>query len=376
MAGITVADSQRATFWQTISIVLAGLLYIGVSATLINFNKYLIKPNRFPYSSALVLLHTMMGSCLSGGLFLIKPSLFPSITDSAAKVSIDRRLILRGAAPIAIFFAIQLVLTNTAYLHSSVAFLQMMKEANVVLVYGFSLIAALETFSGRHAQVLVCVLLATTLTIQGELHFSLAGFLIQASGQIFESLRIVLQGVLLTGKKLDPMTYQLLISPLCFLFLASFMGCASFAGPSMSKLGLPPMSLVIAWWPILLANGLVAFALNVSIALFMKMSSPVSFVLAGIVKDCAIVSVSALFMHEDISGQQIIGFSLQLCAILLWSLMKRFPEEFENGMAAGLLSVLLGSGSSESKIEKANGCYGSTGKNTDKHTDAPECCKC
>jgi len=81
-------------------------------------------------------------------------------------------------------------------------------------------------------------------------------------------------------------------------------------------------------------------------------------------------------MHEEVSGLQIVGFILQLCVILSWSLMKRFPEEFENGMGAGLLSVLLGSGSSQSTIEKANACYGSTGKNTDKHTDAPEACKC
>jgi len=372
MANGNVADHKRATFWQNISIMLAGLLYSGVSATLINFNKYLMKPNRFPYSSALVLLHTVMGSCLSGGLFLLKPSLFPSITDSAAKVSLDRALIMRGAAPIAMFFAIQLVLTNTAYLHSSVAFLQMMKETNVVLVYCFSLIAALETFSCRHAQVLVCVVLATALTIKGELHFSYVGFLIQASGQIFESLRIVLQGSLLTGKKLDPMTYQLLISPLSFLFLAVFMGCASHAGPSMSKLGLPPLSVITAWLPILLVNGLVAFALNVSIALFMKMSSPVSFVLAGIVKDCAIVCVSALLMHEEVSGIQIVGFTLQLCIILLWSLMKRFPDEFEKGMGAGLLSVLLGRDSSESIKDKTNPNYGST----DKHIEPPEACKC
>jgi len=277
-------------------------------------------------------------------LYIIKPSFFPSLTDPAKKVTIDRDVILKGAAPIAFFFSVQLVLSNTAYMHLSVAFLQMMKEANIVLVYCFSLVAALELFSWRHVQILFCVILATSITINGELNFSMKGFAIQSIGQIFEICRIVLQALLLTGagKNFDPLTYQILVSPLCFVGLASFMGVAQIAGGSLQKLALPPISLVHDWGMILLANALVAFALNLAIALFMKKSSAVSFVLAGIVKDCSIVCASAVLIHEEISKMQIIGFSVQLIFILVWSLMKKYPAEFEDGAFEGLARVLLG----------------------------------
>merc|ERR1719272_313456 len=94
-------------------------------------------------------------------LRFVVPSLFPSLTDPARRVVVDRDLILKGALPIALFFSGQLVLSNTAYLHSSVAFLQMMKEANIILVYTFSLMVALERFSWRSIKILICVLVAT-----------------------------------------------------------------------------------------------------------------------------------------------------------------------------------------------------------------------
>jgi len=329
---------------ETLKVVGCGALYIATSAALISFNKYLMKEGRFPFAAALVMIHTIVGSCMSLVLYIIKPSLFPSLTDPAKKVTIDRNVILKGAAPIAFFFSVQLVLSNTAYMHLSVAFLQMMKEANIVLVYAFSLVAALEIFSWRHVQILFCVILATSITIHGEMNFSMKGFAIQSIGQIFESCRIVLQALLLTGagKSFDPLTYQLMVSPLCFVGLASFMGVAQVSGGNLQKLALPPVSLVQDWGWVLLANALIAFALNLAICLFMKHSSAVSFVLAGIVKDCSIVCASALLLNEEISRIQVAGFSVQLGFILIWSLMKKFPADFEDGTLEGLARVLFG----------------------------------
>jgi len=323
-----------------------------------------MKEGRFPFAPALVLLHTTVGTSLSGLLYVLRPSWFPSLTDPRQKITIDRGLILKGVAPIAVFFSVQLVLSNSAYMHLSVAFLQMMKEANIVLVYFFSLLAALEIFSWRHLWILCCVMLATMLTIHGELHFSLKGFVIQSIGQVFESCRIVLQAALLSGagRNFDPLTYQLLVSPVCFLGLAFFVGIAGFAGESMHKLAFPPISIVVDWWPVLLANCVVAFSLNLAIALFMKKSSAVSFVLAGIFKDCSIVLVSAVFIHEEVSKAQALGFSAQLCFILVWSLMKKFPKDFDEGIIQGFTRVLIGSLSDQKAAikQKDSENYGAT----------------
>lgn len=323
---------------------LLGALYIATSSGLITFNKYLMHADRFPFSVSLVLMHSLFCSVLTGLLYLLRPSLFPSIAGPAeGRVAVDRELLLKGAAPIAFFFTAQLVLSNTAYLHSSVAFIQMMKESNLVFVYILSLLVAIERFKVTHVFILFFVLAATDLTIHGEKNFNLQGFVIQGLGQLFECARIVLQAVLLTsvGKKLDALSYVLLVMPLCFCFLAVSLIGLTFVWPN-DNFPSPKMQDLYTWWPYLLLNSLIAFALNVVIALFIKNSEAVSFILAGILKDAMIVLVGGLGLGESISRLQVAGFGMQIVGILIWSLMKTFPESFEDGFVAGFVDVLRG----------------------------------
>merc|ERR1719507_685319 len=96
------------------------------------------------------------------------------------------------------------------------------------------------------------------------------------------------------------------------------------------------------WWPHLLLNCCIAFGLNVIIALFVKQSSAVSFMLAGIVKDAGIVFLGIWLFSETIGNMQALGFSLQLGLILVYTLIKSFPDKFEDGIASGLGSLIFG----------------------------------
>lgn len=322
--------------------VFFGGLYIATSSALIGFNKYLMTEDRFPYAINLVLLHAISCSLFCGVLLLIKPSFFPSLTDPEKKVSLDFDLIFKGCVPVAALFCGQLVLSNTAYLHSSVAFLQMMKEANLVLVYVFSLIVGLEKFSGQHVQVLFGVCVATALTIHGELNFSWTGFAIQGTSQLFEATKLVLQAVLLCGaRKLDPLTYCLLVMPLCALFHGIFLGVVTMIPHTLIKTA--TWGQLWTWSPYLLANCCVAISLNIVIALFIKHSAAVSFILAGIMKDAMIVSVGAFFFREIVSALQVFGFTLQVFFIFIYGLLKSFPRDYEDaGLFMGTFRVLCG----------------------------------
>mmetsp|Transcript_144271 Transcript_144271/g.402095 ORF Transcript_144271/g.402095 Transcript_144271/m.402095 type:complete len:397 (+) Transcript_144271:91-1281(+) len=333
------ADRPPQRECSALALALA-VLTILCSAGLISFNKYLIHPGRFPFAVPLVILHMAVSLALSAFLRVVKPSLFPSLTDPAARVRVDARLFARGLLPIAGFFVAQLVLSNTAYLHSSVAFLQMMKESNLVLVYLASLAAALEHFRCRNLGLLCAIAFATTLTVKGEVHFSATGFALQGTSQVFESLKIVLQGVLLSagGVKLDALTYVLLMTPGCLFFLVCLL-VYLYVQP-VEMMAVPTWSDIVKWWPLLMANACLAYALNISSALFIKHSSPVAFILAGIVKDAAIVLSGVFFLHEAISRLQACGFALQLSLILVWTTMKTFPDQFEEGVIPGLLAMV------------------------------------
>lgn len=318
---------------------------------MIVFNKYLVNENRFPYPAMLVFLHCGLSSFLAALLFLVKPSAFPSLTSPTEKVPLDRDLVLKGALPIAFLFAAQLILANTAYLYSSMSFLQMMKEANLVLVFSMSLFMAQEVFTWLKARIIIMIVVATSLTIHGEINFSLLGFAIQGSGQLFECARIVLQAMLLSngGKKLDVLTYVLLVMPLCFAVLGSILLVLANSTP-LQHLKLPHWSDLQNWWPLLLANASLAFLLNCSIALFMKNSSAVAFILAGIAKDAMIVFAGVVVLHEPISALQSVAFFAQLVLIWIWSAAKTFPDRFKGGIINGLLGLLNTVPAAEQKL--------------------------
>lgn len=326
-------------------ILMLCLLYIGFSAGLIAFNKHLMHKGRFPYAVPLALTQTAVCSALALTMFVGMPSLFPSLNDGLRQGTIDKQLFLKGVIPVALCLTMQLMLSNTALLHSSVAFLQMMKETNLVLVYIFSLIAMIEHFNWRSVCILVSVLIPAAFTIRGEIAFSIVGFAMQGTSQVFESAKIVLQAVMLSGagKKLDSMTFVLLVMPFAFLFLSALLVIIGFLHPIRHfPIGLPEMSEVVFWFPALVGNACLAFGLNVVIAMLIKTSSPLAFIYAGIVKDAVIVFAGCGLFHDVITPIQIIGFSLQLIVILTWSLTKAFPEEFEKGIIQGIIAVFCG----------------------------------
>lgn len=334
---------------QLVGVGFLGLGYIVISTGMISFNKYLIHGDRFPYAVPLVWLHTIFCSLLSVVLLFFFPSLFPSLTDPAKKVEIDRSLFLTGTLPIAAFFSIQLILSNTAFLHCSVAFLQFLKEGNTIIVYAFSVMLGLQRFTWRSMGILVFLLLATTMTIHGEIHFSYKGFLLKLSSQIFESAKTTMSSLLLSnvGRKLDAQTYVLFVMPFCFVFVGMTMIGLHLA--PQENFQMPAWADVLAWWPFLLLNAVMAFCLNISIALFVKHSSAMAFQFAGIVKDVCIVGGSWLIFHDAIAFQQVIGFGLQLTAIGLWTAIKMYPERFEDGILSGVARLLCSSFTTKEK---------------------------
>lgn len=315
---------------RNLNVLIWGAAVIVASSALINFNKYLMQPGRFPFAVPLVMMHSFFATVFAGFLKLLCPSLFPSLTDEDKKVELCTDYMTRCILPVAGLGACSLVLSNTAYKFASVAFLQMMKQGNVIIVYFFSLCFGLEAFQTKSVLVLGGVVLATVSTINGELNFSMVGFLIQGCCCFVESLKVVLQGILLagTGKKLDPLSFVLIVSPVVFVFL-SFFVAAQFYFPHATGFELPSWRDFERCKWLLAANVLLAFALNVICALFLKYGSPIAFLLVNIVKDIMIVVVSSMFLGEVISQQQMVSFPVQLILILLWSLMKSHPDLLE-----------------------------------------------
>lgn len=325
-------------------VLLTGTMYIASSAGLIAFNKKIMEADRFPFSAGLGLLHAVFCSLSAWTVFAVKPDLFPSMSNPEKKVPLDRSLFQNAIVPIAICFSAQIILSNQAYLFADIAFLQMIKESNVIWVYLLSVVCAVEAFGWRQLRLVCLIMMATWVSITGEPHFSLPGFALQASSCAAETIKITLQGVLLTssGRGLDALSYMLIVMPACAILFSCVFAVCTVSEPYYHIIDIPTMNdwMTNRW--ALLANACLALTLNFSGMLFIRCSSAVSYVLAGIMKDVMIVASGILFMGHETSSKQVTGFTLQVVLILLWSLVKTFPKAFANGLFDGLRVVFLG----------------------------------
>lgn len=305
-----------------------GSLVICISASMIHCNKYLMHADRFPFPIVLVLMHCVFCSLASVVLLVCRPSLFPSLTCADKKVAIDKEFVMQRALPVALFFSVTLVLGNTAYQYCSVAFLQMMKESNIVTVYVMSVLAGTEILKFKQAVVLIGIFAGTVLTVRGDLNFSAKGFMIQGTCCLCESIKSVVQGILLsgTGKKLDAMSYVLVVMPLCGLMLAAVI-LFHLVVVELPFVTVPSLSHFTRLGWLLPLNTMLAFALNVAIALFISYSSPLSFMISMIIKDAMIVLVGTVYMGELVSKTQYMGFFCQITFIVMWTALKVLPAE-------------------------------------------------
>jgi len=294
------------------------LIYIALSASLINYNKWLMHNDRFPFSIALTWCHMLSSSVCALTLFMI-----PGLSDrlfGRARVVLDQpQKLLTRLIPLSIAFAGTVIFSNEAYRYCSVPFLQMCKELNVVMVYCVALFCGLERFNVPQSTVLLVILVGCTMAIHGEMRFMWFGFMVQMASQCCEVTKITLQSILLSksGFGLDPMTTVLFMCPLCLLTVSILLGFTYHDGVGAAFL---------AFWPHLLLNCANAFCLNVSVAVVIKVCNGIGFVLAGILKDILIVSSAALFFGAHLAPLQITGFVIAIIGIFSHAIMKSVQD--------------------------------------------------
>jgi hypothetical protein len=195
----------------------------------------------------------------------------------------------------------------------------MLKASTPVFVLVLSVAMGLEKLSYLELNIVSIISLGVAITSIGELQFNTVGFLIQLTGVFLESARLVLTNILLKRLKLDSLTTLYYVAPNCFVLIAIASLC--FEGSSLPLHRMLEMSFIIT----MIANGIIAFSLNVALVLVIQHSSALSLALAGIVKDILLVTLSALIFRSPVSLLQMVGYSIALLAL---NLHKEYKKGF------------------------------------------------
>jgi hypothetical protein len=286
-------------------------------------------PGHFPYPLTLTTNHMLTSWLLANLLRVGCPSAFPALQ----KIEVTWWFCLKFV-PIGVAFALAIVCGNAAYQYLSVSFLQMMKQSNIVVIYTLSVLAGLEALRRCSVVLLLGTLCGTMIAIHGELHFLLAGFLLQLVSTLSEAVKVITQGILMSGSyKLDPMTMVLFMAPSCLL--ANAIPFILHEGPRIDEIfGQFKMHL-----PFILTNACLAFVLNLIVAQCIKQLSPVGYLLCGIVKDVCIIVSSTWLLGDSLTTQQVVGFSIALTGVATYSLYKQNQDCFADDSLRGFVKV-------------------------------------
>jgi len=308
MAGQPENQNEVASVWQTI---LIGTVYIVTSSTLISFNKFLMQPGRFSHAVHLTAIQMVVTLCLSLAFYKVAPQYYPSMGMAKANLW----LIAKWIAPLGLLFALALYCSNQAYKYSSVAFLQFCKQGNVAVMFFMSCAVGSQTFSWHKLSVLIVVIAGCTTCAHGEIHFVMVGLILQLASQLTECSKNLIGEAVMSGAglKLDVLTFVLFQAPFSLIFLT--VGVVATWTPDV-------LVDFKRHWHWVMVNALIAFLLNVLIAVTLKKLSALSFVIIGVVKDMVIVSCSALIFGDPVSQTQQVGFMVTIVGVLLWSRLK------------------------------------------------------
>lgn len=295
----------------------ASLAYIVVwmafSIALILSNKWLLAFRGFPFPIALTMFH--MAFCSTLAALFIKVFHVVSTSDE-----MTRTVYLQSVVPIAILYAGSLWFSNSAYIHLSVSFIQMLKALMPVTVYALGVFGNLEEIDTIKLLNMVVISLGVGIAAFGELRFSWTGLALQLSGQGAEAGRLVLIQILLQAKglKLNPITTIYYIAP-------------------SSLLALVPPFLLVELFPIIdfarskganfnisyiLANGAVAFGLNIAVFLLIGKTSALTLNIAGVLKDWLLIGFSNILFEAPVTALNLEGFTLALIGVGFYNYLK------------------------------------------------------
>ncbi|XP_074264127.1 putative sugar phosphate/phosphate translocator At1g48230 [Silene latifolia] len=287
------------------------LIYILLSSGVILYNKWVLSTKyfNFPFPITLTMVH--MGFSGVVAFFLVR--VFKVVTPVKMTFEIYATCVI----PISAFFASSLWFGNTAYLHISVAFIQMLKALMPVATFLMAVLCGTDTLRCDVFLNMLLVSVGVVVSSYGEIHFNIIGTLYQVTGIFAEALRLVLTQVLLQkkGLSLNPITSLYYIAPCSFVFL--FIPWYMLEQPHMD-----PSRIQFNFWTFF-SNALCALALNFSIFLVIGRTGAVTIRVAGVLKDWILIALSTVIFPESaITGLNIIGYAIALCGVVMYNYLK------------------------------------------------------
>ncbi|ETW78050.1 hypothetical protein HETIRDRAFT_39125 [Heterobasidion irregulare TC 32-1] len=298
----TPAPKPKPKFQSTTIII---PIWICLSSAVIIYNNYLYNTLNFKYPVFLVTWHLSFATI--GTRVLQRTT---HLLDGAKDVHMTKDMFTRSILPIGLLFSASLILSNTAYLYLSVAYIQMLKAFVPVAILLILWTFRIQEPNRKLAVIVFMISSGVALASHGELRFNLVGFLTQAAAVAFEASRLVMIQILLHGLKMDPLVSLHYYAPVCALINMLILPFTEGLAPFYEVLRIGPL--------VLITNAFIAFLLNIAAVFLVGAGSGLVLTLAGVFKDILLITGSVLIFGSTITPLQVLGYSIALGGLVLY----------------------------------------------------------
>ncbi|EFN55220.1 hypothetical protein CHLNCDRAFT_134469 [Chlorella variabilis] len=280
--------------------VIASVAWMSVSSGLILLNKDLLS-HGFHYPMALSGLGMAFSACAS----TLCCRVFKFVE---AKKTMTWRFYCTKILPVGLFMALTLHFGNLVYLYLTVAFIQMLK-----------------------------------------VNLNLTGMFIMLLSELFESIRLVMTQLLLTGLRFHPIEGLMYLAPACTFWLLI----------GSTVLELRPMLASGAFGLMLerpvkfLAAAMMGFAVNSLAYIVIQSASSLTLKVLGTVKNALVVCLGIVLLAEKVTAIQGMGYGISVAAFFWYQKIKM--QQISSEAKAALVTGVTNGSSGGGGMEKEGG---------------------
>ncbi|CAJ2640205.1 unnamed protein product [Trifolium pratense] len=277
-------------------------------------NKYLLSNYGFKYPIFLTLCHMMACSMLSY-IAIAWMKMVPLQT-------VRSRVQFVKISSLGLIFCLSVVGGNISLRYLPVSFNQAIGATTPFFTAVFAYVMTLKREGWLTYMALVPVVTGVMIASGGEPSFHLFGFIMCVSATAARALKTVLQGVLLSSEaeKLNSMNLLMYMAPVAVAFLlpASIIMEEDVLGITIQ---LAREDSTIVW--LLLFNSTLAYFVNLTNFLVTKHTSALTLQVLGNAKGAVAVVISILIFRNPVSVTGMLGYSLTVIGVILYSEAKK-----------------------------------------------------
>jgi hypothetical protein len=224
----------------------------AVASRQIIFNKLVLSTWHFNYPFFLTAWHTFVATVSTQIVFATFPAMLPGVQEG----KVSRRVYFETLLPASVFFVAGVVLGNSAYAYITVGYIQMIKAITPVPLFLLYVARGREHPSWIQLLIVLSISLGVMIASVGELQFTWIGFFIQFGAVCCDCMRLLTTDAFFKDSKIDSLSVLYYTAPTSCVLVT--VGWYLFESKQMHWEVFNAQFIAI-----LVANGLLAFSLNV-----------------------------------------------------------------------------------------------------------------